>query len=119
MFLNMENMTESQAKDENKQEFNTQLHFLSSVLWAKPTHSHCRGKGHRSSWRATGNSKQAVGTGSSTGPTPSVGAWLAFPPGSPRKEHALAYSPDHSLALGPSLRNLGLLLCIAQHEINT
>lgn len=57
-----------------------------------------------------------LGSSSSTGPAPSVGAWV-FPPGSPRKEHALAYSPEHAGNVSPEVWACHIV--IPQPEINT
>lgn len=92
----MENMTQFQAKDENKQVFTTQLHFLSSVLSPNPHIPAADREGPKVLLRDRLRKQQAGASWSS-----SMGA-MVFLPGSPRKEHALAYSPERSVSLGLS-----------------
>lgn len=109
----MEHMTQFQAKDENKQVFTTQLHFLSSVLSPNP-HIPAADRGGPKVLLRDGLRKQHAGASCSS----SMGATV-FLPGSPWKEHALAYSPEHSVSLGLSLETEACYLVTAQHEINT
>jgi hypothetical protein len=96
VFLNMENMSQFQAKDENKQVFTTQLHFLSSVLWPNPHIPAADREGPKVLLRDCLRKER---TGASCGSNMKA---MVFLPGSTRKEHALASSPEHSVFLGPS-----------------
>lgn len=99
----MENMSQHQARDENRQVFTAQLHSLSSVLSPNPHIPAADREGPEVRLR-----KQQAGVSCSS----RMGA-MVFPPGSPRKEHALAYSPECSGSQGPSSspRDVGLLPC--------
>lgn len=106
-------MTQFQAKDENKQVFTTQLHFLSSVLSPNPHIPAADREGPKVLLRDCLR-KQHAGASCS----PSMGATV-FLPGSSWKEHALAYSPEHSVSLSLSLETEARYLVTAQHETNT
>lgn len=95
VLLNMENMSQFQARDENKQAFTTQLHSLSSVLSPNPHIPAADREGPKALLRDSLRKQQAGASCSCMGA-------MVFPPGSPRKEHALAYSPDRSGSVGPS-----------------
>lgn len=124
MFFNLENVTlnfRQMIKIIKNSPVNT---FFLVYAWAHPT-ALLEGDGPKvllrsSSETAAGNPNQAPSfsssSSSSTGPAPSVGAWV-FPPGSPRKEHALAYSPEHAGNLSPEVWACHIV--IPQPEINT
>lgn len=105
----MENMTQLQAKEENKQVFTTHLHSVSSVRSPNPHIPAADREGPKVLLRDRLRKQQAGASCSS-----SMGA-MVFPPGSLRKEHALAYSPDRSgspLSLPPGPPgDMGLLPC--------
>lgn len=105
----MENMSQLQAKEENKQVFTTQLHSVSSVLSPNPHIPAADREGPKVLLRDCLRKQRAGASCSSN-----MGV-MVFPPGSLRKEHALAYSPDRSGSLPPLPRphpgDMGLLPC--------
>lgn len=112
----MENMSQRQARDENRQVFTAQLHSLSSVLSPNPHIPAADREGPKVRLRDRLRKQQAGVSCSSR-----MGA-MVFPPGSPRKEHALAYSPECSGSQGPSPPPPEMWACYlvtAQREINT